>query len=60
MNKAAESLHNTGLIHHVDDKYRIDERVVKLEKKDKLLLSGSKTYLFQLTRTWDKGSRVVR
>jgi hypothetical protein len=55
---AEKSLH---LVKLVEEKYRISERVPKQSKDGKLLLpSCSNSYLFQLTKTWDKGSRAVR
>jgi hypothetical protein len=54
------SLHDTKWIKPVDEKYHIKEAIPLKPEKHKLLPSCSNAYLFQLTRTWDKGSRQVR
>jgi hypothetical protein len=57
--KVEIQIHQTNLIQ--SGKYKINERIPKRTKDiDPLLPHCSNSYLNQLTKTWDKGSRQVR
>lgn len=55
------SIHQTDLLSPVEEKYKIKERLPRVSKDSHHLLpSASHSYLFQLTKTWDCGSKHVR
>lgn len=46
---------------HVEEKYSVNARIAPLARKGiPLLPSCAHSYFFQLTKTWDSGTRAVR
>ncbi|KAJ3321908.1 hypothetical protein HDV06_003774 [Boothiomyces sp. JEL0866] len=54
-----DDLHNTDLL-LPPEKYKIKEKIPRTTPKDRLSPTCSQNYLFQLTKTWDKGNKAVR